>query len=228
VFGLIAIVAALLRYRGRLYFWCTQQWSRAILWASQTPVYVHGLEHLRPDEPRVLVSNHISGYDIFALAAVMPGPFSFVGKKELNRIPFFGLAWQAAGHISIDRSNRARAMGSLRRAADKIRRERSTVIIFPEGTRSRSGQIQPFKKGAFVLALEAGLPVVPAVVVGSDRIQPAGSFRIRRRPVHLYFGEPVPASTFAPGELDALTGSVRSRMIRMQEEVLQRPDSATA
>lgn len=222
-FGSIAIAAAVLRVRGRIYFWCTQQWSRGILWASGTRVVPHGIEQVDWTRPHVLASNHISGYDIFALASALPGPFYFIGKKELDRIPFFGLAWRAAGHISVDRSNRARAIQSLSRAAQKIRREGGTVIIFPEGTRSRTGELLPFKKGAFALAREAGVPVIPVIVSGSDRIQPGGAMRVHPRPVHLHFGSPIDTTRDASETLDALTLRVRSRMEAMRRDVANAP-----
>lgn len=174
-FGLVAIVGSLLRVRNRrLYYWATRSWSRATLWASGTPVVVHGLERVDWNAPQILLSNHLSTYDIFALAGVLPAPFAFVAKKELERIPFFGTAWKAAGHISIDRSDRQKAVASLRRAGEAIRRERTTVIIFPEGTRSRTGELQPFKRGAFVLSLESGVPVVPVVVRKAIRFKRPG------------------------------------------------------
>lgn len=210
-FGLIAIGGALLRVRGRLYFWATQSWSRTILRASGTPVVTHGLEAVPWDAPQVLVSNHISGYDIFALAAVMPRPFSFVGKKELDSIPFFGMAWKAAGHISIDRSDRQKAIASLKRAGEKLRRERGTVIIFPEGTRSSDGSLLPFKKGAFALALEARVPVVPAVITGSDRIVGPG-LRIRPEAIHIHFGAPIEPPPQLSGGADQMLVAVRERM----------------
>lgn len=215
-FGSIAIVAALFRVRSRVYFWCTQGWSRTILWASGTTIVTHGLESVNWDQPLVLVSNHISGYDIFAIASVLPVPFYFIGKKELDRIPFFGLAWRAAGHISIDRSDRAQAVQSLSRAADKIRRDGGTVIIFPEGTRSRSAEMLPFKKGAFSLAREARAPVVPVIVLGSDRIQPGGRFRIHPHTVHLFFGDLVPPDPVGTESTENLAVRVRTRMEEMQ------------
>jgi 1-acyl-sn-glycerol-3-phosphate acyltransferase len=169
-------------------------------------------------QPQVLVSNHISGYDIFAIAGVMPGPFAFVAKKELERIPVFGRAWKAAGHISIDRSDRQKAIQSLQRAAEKMRRDRTAVIIYPEGTRSRSGALQPFKKGAFVLAQQAGVPIVPVVVRDSDLIQRPGSHRIDPRPIHLHFCPAI--RTDGPGEqgVDALIERARAEMLRVLAE----------
>jgi 1-acyl-sn-glycerol-3-phosphate acyltransferase len=117
-FGGVAIGASVLRVRGRIYFWATQQWSRAILRASHVPVFTHGMEQVDWQAPQVLVANHTSAFDILALSSVLPGPFAFVAKKELERIPFFGIAWKAAEHISIDRSDRQSAMQSLRRAGE--------------------------------------------------------------------------------------------------------------
>src|SRR5690606_29116224 len=98
-------------------------------------VRVHGIEKVDWDRPHVLVANHVASFEILAIAAHLPADYHFVAKKELERIPFFGRAWKTAGHISIDRQNRQKAMESLRVAADIIRSEGGTVIIFPEGTR---------------------------------------------------------------------------------------------
>ena len=214
-FGLIAIIGSLLRVRGRLYFWATQQWSRAILWASGVKVVTHGLDRIDWNSPQVVVSNHVSFYDVFALAGVLPAPYAFVAKKELERIPFFGTAWKAAGHISIDRSDRASAMRSLRRAGRSIREQRSTVIIFPEGTRSLTGEMLPFKKGAFTLAAEAGVPIVPVVVRGSAAVQRPGSLHIRPGVIHLHFGEPILPGQVAAPAVEPLLSAVRSRMEAM-------------
>lgn len=211
-YGLIAIGASLVGRRGDIYFWCTQQWARAVVRASGSPVITSGMERIDWSKPHVLVANHMAGYDIVALASILPVPFYFVGKKELNRIPLFGTAWRAAGHISIDRSNRSTAIASMRSAGERIRRENGIVIVFPEGTRSRSGTLQPFKKGAFVMAADSGIPIAPAVIAGSDRVQPRGTYRIEPRPVEIRFLETVDASAYA-GRIDALMETVRERMM---------------
>lgn len=223
-YGVRAIVASLLGVKGTLYSALTQSWARAILRGAGVPVVAHGLENVRPGEPQVIVSNHVSWFDIFAIASVLPLPFYFVAKKELERIPLFGAAWKAAGHISIDRSNRQKAIQSLRDAGEQVRRERGSVIIFPEGTRSRSGRLQPFKKGAFSLATEAGVPVVPTVVTGSYDIMRPDSWMIRAQTVHLRFAEPVLP---APRESsDALTERVRAIIAGVLDEADQLPPEA--
>lgn len=216
-YGAIAIIAALLRVRGEIYTWATQEWARAILKASGTRVVVHGLENIRPHEPQIIVSNHLSGYDIFAIAAVLPSPFHFVAKKELERIPFFGRAWKAAGHIAIDRSNRHKAVASLQQAARKIRKDRANVIIFAEGTRSRTGELLPLKKGAFVLAVEARVPVIPTVITGTEHLVTRGPLRVRPGPVRLEFGAPIFQDQSSDDAAERLLEETETRMRRMLE-----------
>lgn len=217
-FGSVAIVASLLGRRGGIYTWATRGWSRAILRASRAPVTAEGMEHVRSDRAQVIVSNHASWFDIFAIAAVVPGPFHFVGKRELDRIPLFGRAWRAAGHVSVDRSNRQSALESMRAAGVRVREEGGAVIVFAEGTRSRDGALQPFKKGAFALAAEVGIPVVPTVVLGSREVMPADRWRIRPHPVRVRFGEPVSTADLPLGSLEELMAAVRGRMKRMLAE----------
>ncbi len=216
-FGSVVFFGALFRLRGRIYFWATSQWGRSLLWASASRVRVHGAESIDWNRPHVLVSNHIGAFDILALAASVPVPYHFVAKKELEKIPIFGPAWKNAGHISIDRANRQKALASLRQAAEIINRDGGVVIIFPEGTRSRTGELQPFKKGAFTLALEAQVPVIPAVVVGSDRIMPSDTRAIRPGTVDLYFGDAVEVAGRSAEDVDRLIAEVRLSMQQMLE-----------
>ncbi|MDB4951677.1 MAG: plsC [Gemmatimonadetes bacterium] len=222
-YGGRAIVASLLGRRGPFYSDLTRGWARAILRASGCPVVLHGEEHVRADGARVIVSNHVSWFDVFALASVVPGPYAFVAKKELEAVPFFGRAWKAAGHVSIDRSDRSKAIASLRRAGERIRAERSAVIIFPEGTRSRTGRLQPFKKGAFMLAVEAGVPVVPTVVVGSYDIMRPDTWKVRPSTIHLHFCEPIPAGCVNAENAEVLMDGVHARMAQVLRETESLP-----
>jgi len=197
------------------YVMITRRWARSIIWASGCPVVVHGRENVREGVPQVVASNHISWFDVFALAAVIEVPYHFVAKKELMKIPLFGRAMEAAGHITIDRSNRERAIESLRAAGEKIRRSPGAVVIFPEGTRSRTGRLMPFKKGAFILAAESGVAIVPAAITGSFEIMRKGSWRINQRTIHIHFLPPIPpaeVTAMGAASTDALMDTVRARI----------------
>jgi 1-acyl-sn-glycerol-3-phosphate acyltransferase len=204
------------RKPGTWYVDVSRRWARSILWASACPVVVHGRGNVRAGEPLVVAANHVSWFDIFAIASALEVPFHFVAKKELEKIPLFGPAWQAAGHISIDRSNREKAIRSLRSAGEKVRRDRSVVVIYPEGTRSRTGRLLPFKKGAFMLAVEAQVPVVPTAVTGAYEIMPPGAWRIRPNTMHVHF---LPAIQPPPGVegVERLMAQVRAGMLTVLE-----------
>jgi 1-acyl-sn-glycerol-3-phosphate acyltransferase len=211
----IVLASALLRVRGGVYTWAARSWARWIIATSGVHVTVQGIEHLRPEQPHIVVSNHASWYDVFAIAANLPGPFSFVAKKELTRIPIFGAAWQAAGHISIDRSDTQSAIRSLQEAGERMRRERSVVVIFPEGTRSPTGELLPFKKGAFMLAIHTGVEIVPTAVSGGPRILAKGDWRVHGGEIIVRFGPPIQTMGYTESNRDELIARVRREIDAM-------------
>lgn len=209
----VVMIATLLRVRReRFYDRIGRIWSGWILRASGTPVHVEGLENIRPDAPQVFASNHQSWYDVFALAHAIPKRYRFVAKQELARIPLFGPAWKACGHISINRSERSAAIRSLDRAGQIIRQDDSSVIIFPEGTRSPDGSLLPFKRGAFMLALRTGVDIIPTAVLGTRAILPKGAWRTRAGPITVRFGAPISTAGYTEGNREGLIRQVRDRI----------------
>lgn len=194
-----------------------RRWSQMMLWAAGVRVEFDGLDRLSLPEGRILVANHVSWYDVFALAAHLPVEYRFIAKKELQRIPIFGPAWKVCGHISIDRTDRERAIESLAEAARQIRERRVTIVMFPEGTRSRTGSLRPFKKGAFVLALQAGVPIVPVGILGSRRIMPKGSWRIRAGTIRIRIGEPIAVQGMNLGDRDRLVRTAQVAVAQLLE-----------
>lgn len=190
-------------------------WGGGIVRAAGVEVELDGAEHIDPDRPQIVVANHASWFDVFALAARFPGAFHFVAKKELAQIPVFGKAWRACGHIEIDRSDHAAAVASLEQAAEKIRSEDATIIMFPEGTRSPTGEVMRFKKGAFVLALKAGVPVVPVALVGSRDVMPKGSWLVRPGRIRIRIGPPIPAGDRDVADRNRLLRESRAAVIAL-------------
>ena len=192
-FGGIVIAAALLRVRQRpdsVYDWCPRSWARVLIWAAGTPIRVTGFDQVPLDQPVVYVGNHQSWFDILALAAFLPGTHRFVAKKEMKKIPLLGWAMRSSGQLFIDRQNRQAAVGALDETSALIRLGTSAVL-FPEGTRSRTGNMLPFKKGPFVLALSAQVPLVPMYCARTFDILPKGSILLRPHAIELRFGAPI-------------------------------------
>jgi 1-acyl-sn-glycerol-3-phosphate acyltransferase len=191
---------------GRAGFW----WSKAVLAAAGIKVIVKNGHHIAPGESRVYVCNHISWWEIFALASVLPR-YRFVGKAELKKIPLFGGAAAAVAAIFIDRKNRRTAFAAYEDAVPQMKGGMS-VGVFPEGTRGFSYELRPFKKGPFVLAIAAQAPVVPVVSYGSLEIQKKGDILIHPHPIELTFLEPLPTAGLHYEERDALIDRVWHRM----------------
>ena len=218
VFGPLAIIGGFVRAPLKYFDWCGRTWSGWILWASGCPVEAEGTEHIAPDTPQILVGNHQSWMDVPAVATNIPKSYHFVAKKELEGVFIFGRAWKAAGHISIDRSDRESAVESLDRAGEQLRREGSAVVIFAEGTRAPTDALQPFKKGAFMLALHTGVPIVPFAVAGSRRVMPKDSWRVRKGPIIVRFGEPIPTADLSTADRETLIERVRDEVRRLRDE----------
>lgn len=183
-------------------------WARSLLWISRIRVDVKGWHHIDPGASYIYMANHQSQFDIPVLLAHLRVQFRWLAKVELFRIPIFGLAMRRAGYISIDRSDRESAIESLRAAAIIIRNGTS-VLIFPEGTRSRDGSIHPFKKGGFVLAVDAGVPVVPVVIHGTWGIMPKQKLLITPGRVTLEILPPIDTTGYRRETKDQLLSEVQ-------------------
>ena len=213
-----AIIAGLFRVknrRGGIYDWSGTDWSRDILSAASTPVVASGLEHIPRDQPVIYASNHSSMFDIWALFATLPGSVRFVAKRELFRIPVLGRAMLAVGHVPIDRTARKRAFEAYDEAARMIRGGTS-VVVFPEGTRSRTGELLPFKNAPFGLAIAAQVPIVPVYVHHTFEILPKGAWRLRPRPIRLVVGQAIPTAGRRPEDRERLRDEVRAAMVALQ------------
>lgn len=187
-------------------------WSRILLAIGKTKVQVIGRENIAPGRPQVLVANHQSDFDILIALAFVPGQFRWIAKKELFAVPVFGQAMRGAGYIEIDRQNHEKALRSLDLAALRIR-EGNSVMTFPEGTRSRDGEIKAFKQGTFYLAIQAGAPIVPISIIGSGEIMPKRSLNIKPGKIKLVIEKPIPTTGYTPENRHELIQKVRQVII---------------
>lgn len=177
IWGSLAFVCSMLRLPHDWAHLCSRIWARWILSASDVQVEILGLENL-PSTPAVLVANHQGIFDILAVLGHFPRPPVFVAKHTIFKVPVLGQAMAAVGHIPVNRGDSAEAIASINRGGERLRANGDQVVFFPEGTRTRDGHMKPFKKGAFIFALQTGLPLVPFAIEGSYQTLPPEQFRI--------------------------------------------------
>ena len=191
LFSVSAFISTLCDSSGRLYAWHARLWARMMLALNLVKVTVRGSEHI-PDGPVIFMSNHQSNFDILSLLAAMPRRFYWIAKKELFDIPVFGPSMRRGGYIPLDRGDGRKALQSLDEAAATIHKGKS-VVLFPEGTRSTDGNLLPFKRGGFILARKADVPVIPVTINGSGAINPANQIRLYSGSITIILHPPVVA-----------------------------------
>jgi len=211
--SLVAIITSFFSSTGNIVHKVGRLWAKSILWVTGINVQTRGLEHFDPDKPFVFMCNHQSNFDILVLFSALPAQFRWIAKAELFKIPLFGQAMRGAGYISIERKDRKKAIQSLRKAAKRIRTGTS-VMIFPEGTRSPDGNIGEFKKGGFVLAYDAGVPIIPIVLNGTWSIMSKDSLRIKPGNVTLSVLPAVKVTDYAKTDKAKLIEDVREKILK--------------
>lgn len=189
-------------------------WAPGLLAGAGAKLRVEGLERVDFSKPHVFAANHQSIIDVCALFCALPVPIRFVIKQELAKVPFIGWYARAMGMVFIQR-------GQAREAAERLHgvvalvRGGASLCAFPEGTRSRDGSIRPFKGGAFQVALQAGVPVVPIAIDGSGEVLPASGFRVRPGTIIVRVGDPIPTAGLRIGDRHALAQRAHEAVVAM-------------
>lgn len=196
-----------------------QFWAHRFLQLGPVAWTVEGRERIDTTRQYVFVANHLSNFDIPLLLRAIPVPIRFLAKKELFRIPIFGPAMRSAGIVEIDRQGARTAHDAINRAVAEVERRGYSLIIFPEGTRSRTGELQRFKKGAFRMAVDAGLPVVPVVIRGTREVMPPGSKIIHPGRATVTILDPIETRELRiPEDVGTLMERVREEIAAVYEE----------
>src|SRR5271157_5513006 len=208
VLGILSLLSSLFDGSGRLQHWFARLWARMILKTGSIPIQVEGLENIDPSRPVVYAANHLSALDIPVLYATIPGQFRIMAKKELFRYPVLGWHLKRSGQIPIVFGDAHASVGSLKRAGRALRKG-LPLMVFPEGGRSATGQLQPFMGGAFFAAIAEQVPVVPIAIVGTYEMLPMNSFHVLPGPVHLIVGQPIPTTGMRLRDMDKLAAQVR-------------------
>ena len=214
-YGTAAFLVSFFDANGRRQIAVARAWSRALLRIGFIQVEVEGLEKIAPDGSYVFASSHLSYMDTPVVLANIPVQFRFLAKKGLFQVPFLGTHLARAGHIPVPREDPRAAVRTLTTSADAIRARGVSMLIFPEGGRSQTGDLQPFKEGGAYIAIKASVPLVPIALDGTRAVLPFGSAIIRPGRVRMRVGDPIPTSGLTLRDRVRLTGQVRDEIVAM-------------
>jgi 1-acyl-sn-glycerol-3-phosphate acyltransferase len=217
VFGTASLIVSFFDNTGTLQIRVARAWARTLLLVSGVHVHVEGLERIDPSASYVFVANHLSYMDTPVALAHIPAQFRFLAKRGLFRIPFLGTHLSRAGHIPVPREDPRAAVKTLQAAADALQRKKISMLIFPEGGRSHDGILQPFKEGGAYIAIRAGVPVVPLVMIGTREILPLGGGIVLPGEVTLRVLPPIGTSEMTLKDRGRLTEQLRE-LIRIELE----------
>jgi len=194
-------------------------WARAVLWLAGAHVTIYGQENANQENIScIVVMNHQSNLDIPLIVHSVPLQLKFIGKIELQRIPIFGTAVARSGHFFINRNDHQAALEGIKAAGESVREKGMSLVFAPEGTRSADGRLLPFKKGAFVMAIETGLPILPVTIDGTTRRLPKGSLRARAGPVKVTIHPMVSTKGLNYDDRDGLVEKVRKIIEKRLED----------
>jgi 1-acyl-sn-glycerol-3-phosphate acyltransferase len=221
VLGVFAFVTYPFDRKGKVGHHYAKLWGKVALLANRVKVRIEGMRHLNGKGPYIFMSNHQGSYDIFALLGHLPYQFKWLAKRELFSIPFFGWTMAAVGYISIDRGGSRDTVEAMNEAAQKIR-DGMSVVIFPEGSRSPNGLIQPFKKGGFTLAIKSKVPIVPIAISGSRDIMPKDRLTAAPGEIRMLVDRPVETVDCSSKDRESLMKKVREIITKNFEMISQK------
>jgi 1-acyl-sn-glycerol-3-phosphate acyltransferase len=208
IFGPAAIVASFFGPRARILHAFARGWSWMIMKTILSPVEVTGLEKIDTSVPHVYAVNHASALDIPVLYTYLPFQFRIAFKKELLSYPIIGWHLKRSGQICIDQQRPSASIGSVRSALKSLKGG-MPLVIFPEGGRTKDGEIKPLMPGAFFLAIKAQVDIVPVALVGTFELLPMNTYHIKPRPLEMRVGEPISTAGLKGHDMDALAGRVQ-------------------
>lgn len=227
LFGTAALAVSFFEHSGKVQIRLARQWSRVLLLVSSVKVRLNGIDKIVPSGSYVFASNHLSYMDTPVALANIPVEFRFLAKKGLFKIPFLGYHLARAGHIPVPREDPRAAVKTLSIAAEAIRERGISLLIFPEGGRSKDGGLHDFKEGAAYIAIKAGVPIVPVALVGTQAVLPFGAGTVLPGEVSMRVGDPIPTTGLSLRDRGRLTAQVRDQIAALLNTNSVNPNSVS-
>jgi 1-acyl-sn-glycerol-3-phosphate acyltransferase len=190
-------------------------WAFSLILVGGIRLKVSGIENLNRKKNYIFMSNHVSAADIIILYTALPFAVSYLAKKELFKIPLMGWAMRAVGHIPVNRTNPREALKSIDKAINVLKEGRLSTIVFPEGTRSETGELKSFKLGVFSLAIASGTEIVPVAIQGSRELLPKGAYHVNPGKIKVAIGSPISVSGYTKPEKAELAARTRKEILKL-------------
>lgn len=227
--GTISLLTSFFDPDGRRQHAISRNWAKQLLWFAGIQLRVRGLEHVKPGQHFVFAGNHLSLYDTPVVLATIPRQFLFLVNIKYVKLPFLGTHLRRSGHFAVDPDDTRSSLKVLTDAARRIQERGLSVLLFPEGRRSRGG-LQEFKEGVAYIAIKSGAPVVPFALKGTREVLPIGSVHVKGGPVEFLLGEPIDPSNYTLKQREEFTALLRERiealMRQLDEETPARQEAA--
>ena len=221
VFGCISLLCGLWDKSGRQQHSVAHIWARSLLRLALSPVTVIGLERLHPERVAVYASNHLSYFDTPVLFAKLPFQFRILAKSGLWKIPFIGWYLNRSGQVPVNSKDNRSMIASLGRGVTTLK-SGLPLVLFPEGGRTPTGEIQDFMSGCAFMAIKAGVPLVPVALIGTYELLPIHTYHLTPRPLLAVIGDPIPTTGLTTRDANALTDKLRASISAMYHHY-QRP-----
>jgi 1-acyl-sn-glycerol-3-phosphate acyltransferase len=209
VLALLVIAVSPFDKTGNVVHYIGKFWALLNVYLSGTRLAIKGKGKIGKKDSYIVMSNHQSLFDVWALIGMLPLQLRWIIKYEIRKIPLFGYALERMGHVFVERRGQRDTMRSLEEALDKIR-EKASVVVFPEGTRSNDGNLQEFHRGGAIIAIRSGVPVLPVTVNGSRFVLPKGTLGLMPGKIEVVVGDAIDVTVFGENGKDALMAAVKS------------------
>ena len=208
IFGLLLIIFSHFDKNSTILKQCEFLWGKILIFFSGIKINIHGFENIK-NKRYIFCSNHTSALDIPIALSIINQPIVFLAKKQLFNIPFFGWILSSVGMIKVNRENKDKAKLSVDKAIRIIKKSVNSILIYPEGTRSKTNKLKPFKKGCFIIAINSGLPILPITIRGALNAMPKSSILINKATIDIYFHKEISTEDYSLDKKDDLLFKVR-------------------